>query len=136
MRVFKDLEMVEHLGSGLPRITEFYGPESFHFTENFLRITFTASRAVHEEEANDQGEASVNDPVNDPVLRLVQTLGNGPLAPSEIQQRLALKHRPTFRVNYLRPALERLWIEPTLPDKPNSRLQQYRLTAQGKALLS
>lgn len=26
-------------------------------------------------------------------------------------------------------------IEYTLPDKPNSRLQQYRLTAQGKALL-
>jgi ATP-dependent DNA helicase RecG len=26
-------------------------------------------------------------------------------------------------------------IEPTLPDKPNSRRQQYRLTEQGKALL-
>jgi DNA-binding PadR family transcriptional regulator len=26
-------------------------------------------------------------------------------------------------------------IEYTLPDKPNSRLQQYRLTEQGKALL-
>jgi len=26
-------------------------------------------------------------------------------------------------------------IEYTLPDKPNSRLQQYRLTAQGKGLL-
>ncbi len=63
MSVFKDLEMVEHLGSGLPRITEFYGPESFHFTENFLRITFAASRPVHEEAANDQGEASVTDPV-------------------------------------------------------------------------
>jgi ATP-dependent DNA helicase RecG len=77
----------------------------------------------------------VTDPVTDPVLLLLQTLANGPLAPSEIQQRLALKHRPTFRANYLRPALERHWIEPALPDKPNSRLQQYRLTAQGKALL-
>jgi hypothetical protein len=48
---------------------------------------------------------------------------------------LSLKHRPTFKTNYLRPALERGWIEPTMPDKPNSRLQQYRLTAQGKAVL-
>lgn len=77
----------------------------------------------------------VNDPVTDPVVRLLQTLTAGPLAPSEIQQRLELKHRPTFRANYLRPALERHWIEPTLPDKPNSRLQQYRLTEQGRALL-
>jgi ATP-dependent DNA helicase RecG len=68
-------------------------------------------------------------------LRLLQTLADGPLAPSEIQQRLALKHRPTFKANYLRPAVEGLWIEPTLPNKPNSRLQQYRLTEQGKALL-
>ena len=77
----------------------------------------------------------VADPVADPVCLLLQTLANGALAPSEIQQRLALKHRPTFRANYLRPALDRLWIEPTLPDRPNSRLQQYRLTAKGKALL-
>lgn len=75
----------------------------------------------------------VTDPVTDPVLRLLQTLVNGPLAPSEIQERLTLKHRPTFRANYLRPALERLWIEPTLPGKPNSRLQQYRLTDRGRA---
>jgi len=31
--------------------------------------------------------------------------------------------------------LQAALIEPTLPDKPNSRLQQYRLTAQGKAVL-
>ena len=139
MRVFKDLEMVEHLGSGLPRITEFYGPECFRFTENFLRITFVASRAVHEGEGTGQVTDPVTDPftdpVTDPVVRLLQTLVNGSLAPSEIQQRLELKHRPTFRTNYLRPALERLLIEPTIPNKPNSRLQQYRLTAQGKALL-
>lgn len=77
----------------------------------------------------------VIDPVTDPVVRLLQTLANGPLAPSEIQQRLELKHRPTFRANYLRPALERLWIAPTIPDKPNSRLQQYRLTEQGRSFL-
>lgn len=77
----------------------------------------------------------VADPVADPVLRLLQTLADGPLAPSEMPQRLALKQRPTLRANYLRPALERLWIEPTLPGKPNSRLQQYRLTDQGRARL-
>lgn len=77
----------------------------------------------------------LTDPVNDPVLKLLRTLTEGPLPPSEIQQRLALKHRPTFRTNYLHPALKRMWIERTIPDKPNSRLQQYRLTDKGRTLL-
>ena len=80
-------------------------------------------------------EAPVTDPVTDPVRRLLGLLAHGPLAPSEIQQRLNLKHRPTFKTNYLRPALEQGWIEPTLPDKPNSRLQKYRLTEPGQQLL-
>lgn len=37
---------------------------------------------------------------------------------------------------YLRPALEDELIEMTLPDKPRSRLQKYRLTARGQALRS
>ena len=40
MRIFKDLELVEQLGSGIPRILEHYGKESFNFSENFLRMTF------------------------------------------------------------------------------------------------
>ena len=40
MRVFKDLELVEHLGSGIPHILTSYGRECFRFTENFLRMIF------------------------------------------------------------------------------------------------
>jgi predicted HTH transcriptional regulator len=35
MRVFRDLDLVEHLGSGVPRILRSYGKECFKFTENF-----------------------------------------------------------------------------------------------------
>ena len=37
MRVFRDLDLVEHLGSGIPRILRAYGKDCFRFTENFLR---------------------------------------------------------------------------------------------------
>jgi ATP-dependent DNA helicase RecG len=49
--------------------------------------------------------------------------------------RLKLSHRPTFRANHLHPALEHGLIERTLPDKPNSRLQKYRLTPKGRLLV-
>ncbi len=42
MRIYKDLEMVEQLGSGIPRILETYGKECFNFSENFLRMVFPA----------------------------------------------------------------------------------------------
>ena len=49
MRIFKDVELVEQLGSGIPRIFEHYGKESFSFSDNFLRMTFTAKESAVEE---------------------------------------------------------------------------------------
>jgi len=40
MRIFKDLDMVEYLGSGIPRILKAYPRESFIFTANFIRTVF------------------------------------------------------------------------------------------------
>ncbi|MFN2349842.1 MAG: Fic family protein [Thioalkalivibrio sp.] len=47
---------------------------------------------------------------------------------------LGLRHRAHFRHHYLAPALQR-GLEMTLPETPNSRLQQYRLTAKGQKYL-
>jgi hypothetical protein len=49
----------------------------------------------------------------------------------DIQTELKLSHRENFRLNYLQPALNSEVIEMTIPGKPNSRLQKYRLTAKG-----
>ena len=43
MRIYRDLDIVESLGSGIPRILRAYGEDCFHFTDNFIRITFPAS---------------------------------------------------------------------------------------------
>lgn len=79
---------------------------------------------------------SVTDSVGDPVDRLLRALERGPLATSQLQATLGLKHRPTFKENYLKPALAERLIEMTVPDKPSSRLQKYRLTDAGRARLS
>ena len=75
----------------------------------------------------------VSDPVSDPVVQLLRALLGGPLPTSALLADLSLKHRHSFRTRYLRPAMEGGWIEPTLPDKLNNRLQRYHLTAAGRA---
>ena len=77
----------------------------------------------------------VTDPVTDPVDRLILLLKSGEVLPSTLQKKLGLKHRQTFRENYLHPALENGLIERTIPEKPTSRLQKYRLTEKGRKAL-
>ncbi|HHT97208.1 MAG TPA: HTH domain-containing protein [Clostridiales bacterium] len=40
MRIFKDIQLVEHLGSGVTRILEKYDESVFDITPNFMRVTF------------------------------------------------------------------------------------------------
>ena len=68
----------------------------------------------------------VSDQVSEQVKALLDCLGGEELSAMQLMERLNLSHRPTFRKNYLRPALEAGLIEMTIPTKPNSRNQKYR----------
>ncbi len=59
----------------------------------------------------------------------------GEMARHALQADLGLSDRTSFRERYLKPALTGGLIEMTLPDKPNSRLQRYRLTDLGRQWL-
>ena len=63
---------------------------------------------------------------DDNIGRLTKVLGDKEMSAAGIMSELGLCHRPTFRKNYLAPALEKGIIERTIPDKPNSKNQKYR----------
>ncbi|MHC4926484.1 MAG: Fic family protein [Planctomycetota bacterium] len=53
----------------------------------------------------------------------------------EILEKLELSDRKSMTQRYLRPALDAGFIEMTIPDKPSSKIQQYRITPKGKDLI-
>ena len=77
----------------------------------------------------------VSDQVSDQVKRLLKAVGNRKISATDLMELLGLSHRPTFRKNYLHPALEAGLIEMTMPDSPKSPTQKYCLTAKGRMFL-
>jgi len=101
-----------------------YGDEFFNDAE------------IEEEEQQEmvQVNTQVNTQVSTQVENLLLKFNEGSISVDEIQKLFGLKERRTFARNYIQPALKLGLIEMTIPDKPNSRLQKYRLTEKGKEL--
>jgi ATP-dependent DNA helicase RecG len=80
-------------------------------------------------------EAIITDQVTDQVKIILGKLINDSLSALDLMKSLGVPHRPTFRKNYLRPAIDKGFIEMTSPDKPSSRMQRYRITDKGISAL-
>jgi len=108
-------------------------------TDSAPFIEFMLGVILETIESNSSGTTlQVSQHVTPQVEMLLKVLAgiDKPLARNELQSRLSLKDRESFRERYLKPALDQELIEMTLPGKPNSRLQQYRLTDRGRNLAS
>ncbi|MFZ5798110.1 MAG: Fic family protein [Thermodesulfobacteriota bacterium] len=70
-----------------------------------------------------------------PQVALLLKAIKGEMSREELQSALNLQDRKSFSGRYLKPAHEGGLIEMTIPDKPNSRLQKYRMTDKGRQWL-
>jgi predicted HTH transcriptional regulator len=61
MRIFRDLDMVEYLGSGMPRILRAYPKKCFRFSDNFTRIAFPFS-----------GSEKTSEKTSEKILRMIR----------------------------------------------------------------
>ena len=164
MRIYRDLDLVEHLGSGIPRILQAYSREQFNFMDNFLQVILPIDEDLQalmqqeettmqvprkypastpQEAEKQDGYRKEQDTMQVPckyhastmqVRELLKIL-EGILYREEIQEKLGLKNRDYFRKNYLNPAIEEGLVALTIPDKPTSSKQQYFLTEKGKEVL-
>jgi Fic family protein len=89
------------------------------FIEFMLDIISTAL-------AQNQATEQATDQATDQVQKLLAAMDNQYWSAQELMNRLALSHSPTFRKNYLNPALEAGLVIMQYPDKPRSPKQRYK----------
>ena len=98
--------------------------DSAAFVEFMLETILAVLEQLQTDQACDQ--------VSDQVKRLLCFMEKGFISVPDMMSGLSLSHRPTFRKNYLRPALELGLLEMKYPDNPRHPGQRYRLTEKGR----
>ena len=85
-------------------------------------------------EGTEQVTAQVTGQVSEQVVQVVLA-SQGEQSRAALMEAVGLNHREHFRESYLVPALAAGYLEMTIPDKPTSSRQRYRLTPAGHAFL-
>lgn len=109
-------------GQAAPQV----GAESKTLIESGLKILLQKTGQV-------AGQAAP--PVSPQVGSSVAAFFSEPRTAMEIQSAFGLRHRETFLKSYLQPLLDGGALERTIPKKPTSPRQKYRLTDTGRAWL-
>ena len=104
----------------------------FRLENGFFILTVWRKRLIEKKAIHSTGQVAGQ--VSEEAGRLLKNI-QGEMTRQELQKKLELKGRANFEERYLRPAIENGLIEYTIPDKPNSRLQKYRLTKKGTEYL-
>ena len=98
-----------------------------HNADSGLLVNFLL-KAIYDALTEIAATEQVGDQVSEQVRKLLEQLAQGEeVSSKELMARVGIKHRPTFRNNYLLPALALGYMEMTAPEKPNSSKQKYRL---------
>jgi len=123
--IFKDLKLIEAWGTGIRKMQA----EAAKYRNIGLVLKETGNTfQVQFVKENRTPEVT-------PEVRLLQVMA-GEMSRKEIRESLKLKDEEHFRKAYLLPALQAELIEMTIPDKPRSSKQRYRITEKGRTALS
>lgn len=134
----KELEMTEGRSTGIPKILKEMaanGSPAPVFETDDGRLSFVIRLPRHPLALIPTvGTPEVTGEVAGEVARLLRAVV-GEMSRVQIQAALGLKGEEHFRKAYLQPALASGLVEMTLPDKPRSSKQRYRLTPGGQRWL-
>ena len=99
----------------------------------FIEFTLSALFEIIAEQAKHQVKHQVD--LTDTQIAVLKSLGNKTFSRKEIFAAIEMNGDSRSFKRHIEPLLDAGLIEMTVPDKPNSRLQKYRLTDSGKAAI-
>ena len=130
-------EYIERMGTGtldmIRRCAEAGLREpGFAVEDGFVTTLWRPGPAVPER-PSPQVTPEVTPQVTPEVVRMLSVI-QGEMSRREIQEKLGLVNEKHFREHYQQPAIAQGLLEMTIPSKPRSRQQKYRLTDKGRAI--
>lgn len=129
IRVFKDVELIENIGSGVLRILDAYDKSCFKFMEHFLRVSFKYKENPFEYDDIVKTESSKLGSKKSSKLAVsekqILELCKAEKSLKEIVQYFGYSDVYKFKNNYINQLLEQGKLQMTIPDKPKSRNQKY-----------
>jgi ATP-dependent DNA helicase RecG len=150
---FRQIGRADELGSGMRRMMRYgkaYGGADPEMIEGDIfrilvkvpefeatavvepKIQSEAQVAAHEAQSGAQSKAQSGAQSDE----VIKWLGSGSLSAAELVAKLGLKSKTGALKRSLQQLLDNGLVEYTIPDKPTTRLQKYRLTEKGKEFLS
>jgi ATP-dependent DNA helicase RecG len=141
---FREIHRADELGSGMRKMMRYgkvYGGADPEMIEGDIFRTIvkvpefgvTGEKPVAPEVARDAGSEAQSEAQS---AGIVRSLASGPLSARELVDKLGLKSKTGALKRSLHELLNRGLAEYTIPGKPNSRLQKYRLTEKGRKVLN
>ena len=95
MRVFRDLDLVEQLGTGIIRILKVYDKDVYEFSDNFIRVNFKFKNA---EELSNNGKKTKIEKINETQENIIDLIKKNPnITQNEISNFLNINKSTVMR---------------------------------------
>lgn len=129
IRVFKDVDLIENIGSGVLRILDAYDKSCFKFMEHFLRVSFKYKENPFEYDDTAKIKSSKLGSKKSSKLAVseqqILELCKTEKSLKEITEHFGYKDVYKFKNKYINQLLKQNKLKMTIPDKLKSRNQKY-----------
>jgi ATP-dependent DNA helicase RecG len=134
---FREIHRADELGSGMRKMMKYgkaYGGADPQMIEgDVFRIIVKVPE--FQQIMGFESQSGQLTPEVTPEVKKMLSIMQGEMTRGEIQGKLGLKDEKHFRESYQQVGVKLGLIEMTIPDKPRSSKQKYRVTEKGRAFL-